>query len=122
MRHPLRRNKCIHPWVTRPTPQETGQSAFAALAEIVVLLQADPETDWGAVNIDKLRDHLVDMDLLTRKAEVTRILRPDGARFEVRGSRVSCRPSTQWFPPMHRSLPVKQAGVLRQKKWRMVSH
>ncbi|GLP86599.1 class I SAM-dependent methyltransferase [Sulfitobacter pontiacus] len=26
------------------------------------------------------------MDLLTRKAEVTRILRPDGARFEVRGS------------------------------------
>jgi len=86
LRHPLRRNKCIHPWVTRPTPQETGQSAFAALAEIVVLLQADPETDWGAVNIDKLRDHLVDMDLLTRKAEVTRILRPDGARFEVRGS------------------------------------
>lgn len=67
-------------------PQETGQSAFAAMAEIVALLQADPENDWGAVNIDKLRDHLVDMDLLTRKAEVTRILRPDGARFEVRGS------------------------------------
>lgn len=67
-------------------PQETGQSAFAEMAEIVALLQADPETDWGAVNIDKLRDHLVDMDLLTRKAEVTRILRPDGARFEVRGS------------------------------------
>ena len=67
-------------------PQETGQSAFAALAEIVAILQADPETDWERVDIDGLRRHLVDMDLLTRKAEVTRILRPDGARFEVRGS------------------------------------
>lgn len=40
-------------------PQETGQSAFAALAEIVTILQADPETDWERVDIDGLRRHLV---------------------------------------------------------------
>ena len=32
-------------------PQETGQSAFAALAEIVAILQADPETDWERADI-----------------------------------------------------------------------
>ena len=67
-------------------PQETGQSAFAALAEIVAILQADPETDWERVDIAGLRRHLVDMDLLTTDAVVTRILRPEGARFETRGT------------------------------------
>lgn len=70
---------------TMSGPQETGQSAFAALAEIVAILQADPETDWERVNIDDLRRHLVDMDLLTTDAVVTRKPRPDGARFEIRG-------------------------------------
>lgn len=67
-------------------PQETGQSAFAALAEIVAILQADPETDWERVDIDGLRRHLVDMDLLTQEAVVTRTLRPEGAQFEIRGT------------------------------------
>ncbi len=67
-------------------PQETGQSAFAALAEIVAILQTDPETDWERVDIAGLRRHLVDMDLLTTDAVVTRMLRPEGARFEIRGT------------------------------------
>ena len=67
-------------------PQETGQSAFAALAEIVAILQADPETDWERADIAGLRRHLVDMDLLTTDAVITRMLRPEGARFEVRGA------------------------------------
>ena len=67
-------------------PQETGQSAFAALAEIVAILQADPETDWKRVDIAGLRRHLVDMDLLTTDTVVTRMLRPEGVRFEIRGT------------------------------------
>lgn len=67
-------------------PQEAGQSAFAAMAEIVAVLQADPETDWDRVDIDGLRRHLVDMDLLTQDAVVTRTPRPEGARFEIRGA------------------------------------
>lgn len=67
-------------------PQQTGQSAFAAMAEIVAILQADPETDWERVDIDGLRRHLVDMDLLTTEAVVTRMPRPEGARFEIRGT------------------------------------
>lgn len=71
---------------TMAGPQETGQSGFAAMTEIVTILREDPETDWSTVDIDALRRHLVDMDLLTTEAEVSVISRPDGARFELRGS------------------------------------
>lgn len=67
-------------------PQETGQSAFAALAEIVMILTEDPQTDWETVDIASLRRHLVDMDLLTTKAEVIFLPRPGGARFDIRGT------------------------------------
>ena len=67
------------------TPQETGQSAFAAVAEIVEILRSDPETDWSRVDIDGLRRHLVDMDLLTTQAVVLRKVSTGGTRFEVRG-------------------------------------
>ena len=67
-------------------PQETGQSAFAALSEIVTILRNDPKTDWSAVNIAALQQHLVDMDLLTTAAEVDVTAYPKGARFEVRGT------------------------------------
>ena len=68
-------------------PKETGQSAFAALTEIVTILSKDPETDWSTVDIAALRRHLVDMDVLTTEAEVAVIGRPEGARFEIRGTR-----------------------------------
>jgi len=67
-------------------PTETGQSAFAVIAEIVVLLQADPHTDWKAVNIAALRAHLVDMDAVTLHAEVVVDEIEAGARFSVTSS------------------------------------
>lgn len=66
------------------TPTEPGQGAFAAIAEIVALLTADPGTNWARVDIDALRQHLVDMDNLVTFAEVTRIDLSDGAEFRVR--------------------------------------
>lgn len=71
---------------TMDGPQETGQSGFAALTEIVTFLREDPETDWSMVDITALRRHLVDMDLLTTEAEVDVVHRPEGARFEISGS------------------------------------
>lgn len=65
-------------------PTEPGQGAFAAIAEIVALLIADPETDWSRVDIAALRQHLVDMDNLVTSAEVTQENRPDGAVFHAR--------------------------------------
>lgn len=51
-------------------PHETGQSAFAAIQEIVAMLNADPMTDWSKVNIEDLRQHLIDMNNVTLGAVV----------------------------------------------------
>jgi hypothetical protein len=53
-------------------PQESGQSAFAAIQEIVGILQADPTTDWSKVNhLEALRQHLIDMNNVTLYAAVS---------------------------------------------------
>jgi hypothetical protein len=67
-------------------PRETGQSAFAAVAETVAILTADAATDWSKVRIDALRAHLVDMDNVTLRARVISDPLPGGARFRVTGT------------------------------------
>lgn len=67
-------------------PTEGGQSAFAAIAEIVKLLEADPNTDWSKVNLERLRLHLRDMDLVTLRSVVTSAPTAGGAIFTVRGT------------------------------------
>ncbi len=66
-------------------PTEVGEGAFAAIQEIVTLLNADPKTDWSKVDIDALRQHLVDMNNVTLKANVTSAPIDAGVRFEVTG-------------------------------------
>lgn len=53
------------------TPRAPGQDIFAAIAEIVAILEADPETDWSRVDIGALRHHLRDMDALFTRTTVT---------------------------------------------------
>ena len=62
---------------------EGGQAAFAAIAEIVTLLAADPATDWKSVNIEALRQHLIDMNNVTLRAEVVATATDTGVRFEA---------------------------------------
>lgn len=66
-------------------PTEAGQDAFAAIQEIVDLLEADPDTDWSRVNIDALRDHLIDMHLVTLYAQVEKETINGGAQYQVTG-------------------------------------
>ena len=66
-------------------PHEGGQAAFAAIQEIVTMLQADPHTDWSRVNLEALRQHLIDMDNVTLKASATSEDVTGGVRFLVTG-------------------------------------
>ena len=82
-----------HPGMTHPAPRDTaatptqpGQAAFAAIAEVVAILERDPRTDWSRVSVERLRRHLIDMDEVTLRADVTESAVPGGARFVVRGS------------------------------------
>ena len=64
---------------------EPGQGAFAAIQEIVEILIADPKTDWSKVNIDALRQHLIDMNNVTLAANVKNEPIDGGMRFSVTG-------------------------------------
>lgn len=79
-------------------PQEPGQSAFAAIAEIVAMLNDDPDTDWGRVNIAALRDHLVDMEMLTTEAAYTHTEIDGGIEFEVYGSKRAIEAARRMVP------------------------
>lgn len=65
---------------------QPGQGAFAAIAEIVEILNNDPETDWSRVQIDALRQHLVDMNMLTLNTDIETVMLPDAIVFRATGS------------------------------------
>jgi hypothetical protein len=67
-------------------PTQPGQSAFAAIQEIVAMLDADPDTDWSKVDIDGLRRHLVDMNNVTLYAQMAATPSENGVRFAVTGA------------------------------------
>jgi hypothetical protein len=54
---------------TSTTPTMPGQDAFGAIQEIVQILDADPKTDWSKVDLGALRQHLVDMNEVTLRAD-----------------------------------------------------
>jgi len=56
---------------TSTTPTMPGQDAFGAIQEIVQILDADPKTDWSKVDLEALRQHLIDMNEVTLRADAT---------------------------------------------------
>ena len=53
--------------LTRP-----GNDVFGAIKEALRKLEADPATDWKKVNLEALRQHLLDMRHFTEDVEVVR--------------------------------------------------
>ena len=66
-------------------PTMPGQDAFGAIQEIVQALQSDPKTDWSKVNIEALRQHLIDMNEVTLHAVATPRAFDNGIEFTVTG-------------------------------------
>lgn len=66
-------------------PLQPGQGAFAAIQEIVEILEADADTDWSKVDMERLRRHLVDMDNVTMHASASAEAVAKGMRFTVTG-------------------------------------
>jgi hypothetical protein len=66
-------------------PTMPGQDAFGAIQEIVRILEADPKTDWSKVNLEALRQHLIDMSEVTLKAEALTKLIDGGIEVTVTG-------------------------------------
>ncbi len=66
-------------------PSLPGQDAFGAIQEIVRILQSDPNTDWTKVDLERLRQHLIDMNDVTLHSSVKAENIPGGLSMDVTG-------------------------------------
>jgi hypothetical protein len=64
---------------------QAGQGAFAAITEIVKVLEADSTTDWSKVDLEAVRQHLIDMDAVTLRARVAATRIAGGLTMDVTG-------------------------------------
>jgi len=69
-----------------PLPKLPGQAAYGSISEVVRMLEADSMTDWSKVNIEALRQHLIDMDDVVMHAAVRQRNVPGGIEAVVTGT------------------------------------
>ena len=67
-------------------PTMPGQDAFGAIAEITRILDADPATDWSKVDLERLRQHLIDMNEVVLRSAVKQTPVPGGLAMEITGT------------------------------------
>jgi MFS superfamily sulfate permease-like transporter len=68
------------------TPTMPGQDTFGAIQEIVHILESDPKTDWSKVNLEALRQHLIDMSEVTLKVDAVTEPIDGGIKVNVTGT------------------------------------
>jgi hypothetical protein len=68
------------------TPILPGQDAFGAIQEVVRILDADPKTDWSKVDLEALRQHLIDMNEVVLKADAAPRQIDGGLEVTITGS------------------------------------
>ena len=95
---------------TSPVLTEPGQGAFAALSEVVRVLEADPSTDWSKVDLTGLREHLRDMDRLVSDAVVATETLPDGLRMTITGDAGT-------VATVRRMVPAHAAELAKDGHW-----
>ncbi|MFA8388409.1 MAG: hypothetical protein ACEPO2_22575 [Pelagibaca sp.] len=89
---------------------EPGQGAFAALSEVVRVLEADPDTDWDRVDLAGLRAHLVDMDQLISDTVVTETELPNGLSALATGD-------AETRATLRRMVPAHAAQLAQDNRW-----
>lgn len=97
------------------TLAEGGQATFAALVEIVALLENNDQTDWDRVDLDSTHAHLIDMHhlILNTTATVSKI---DDLtiRFDIRGNEES-------ISSVHRMVPAHAQFIEQSRGWAIVA-
>ena len=77
---------------------------------MVALLEADLATDWGRIDVDALRAHLVDMDRVAIRAAVQVERRPDGLRAVATGDAATAA-------ALGRMVPAHAAQLAADPSW-----
>jgi len=92
----------------RQMPVQSGQAAFAAIQEIVAILEADPETDWSRVDLGALRRHLADMNALVLSAVVQQRAVDGGLEIVVDGAGRAGEAARRMVPAHARELVMME--------------
>lgn len=93
---------------------EPGQGAFAALSEVVRVLEADPATDWSKVDLAGLRAHLIDMDRLVSETVVTETELPNGLVSMATGDR-------ETLATLRRMVQAHALQLARDDRWNVAA-
>ncbi len=94
-------------------PTEGGQATFAAIIEIVALLESDDTTDWDSVNIDKLHAHLLDMnELVLNTTARTTMVNSMTVNFHVLGKETSTA-------SIHNMVPNHARYLSQARQWKI---
>ncbi len=75
-----------HGMASTGAPTMPGQAAFGAIAEVVQMLDADPSTDWTKVDLERFRQHLIDMNEVVLRSQVRQSEVPGGLVMDVTGT------------------------------------
>lgn len=92
------------------TATQPGQGAFGAIQEIVRILEADPKTDWSKVNLEALRQHLIDMNEVTLNADAVAKPIDGGLEIAVTGS-------SRTLAAIQRMVPAHAHELDKVKGW-----
>jgi hypothetical protein len=91
-------------------PTLPGQDAFGAIGEIVAMLEADPKTDWSKIDLEALRQHLIDMNDVTLQADVLTKSVDGGLEMAVTGS-------GRTLAAIQRMVPAHAAEINGRNGW-----
>jgi hypothetical protein len=91
-------------------PSLPGQGAFGAIAEIVAMLEADPATDWSKVDLEALRQHLIDMNEVTLNASAVAKPIEGGLAISVTGA-------GRTLAAIQRMVPAHASEIDGSKGW-----
>lgn len=90
---------------------EPGNAAFAAIREVVETLNAREDTDWSRVDLEALRQHLVDMRRFTTEAAIVeREPVEGGLRVVVRGTEPEASESIRRALRAHAPMLERETG------------
>lgn len=96
-------------------PLLPGQDAFGAIQEIVHLLEADPATDWSKVDLNRLRQHLVDMNEVMLRANISETAVEGGIQATVTGDNRTLEAIRRMVPAQMQEIDRTQLNGWRSR-------
>jgi len=100
-----------HTPLTKP-----GNDIFGTIQEVVQKLESNPDTDWSQVNLEALRQHLLDMKAFTEEVQVL-------TKGEIKkGVEITVRPQTERAVLALKKLFAMHPGMIKKEKgWDMIA-